>query len=791
MGANTSWQYEAPKMPSGWSNDDEKRRFYNRLIEVLDEIYLKYGRINEKMLSVTVRKTLEEAGGIVTEVVDARGDKSTLAQRINEIVSRVEDVDGDFSEISQTVDTITIVVGRAEKKADDAQTAADKAQSSVDNLEVGGRNLLQNNYIVSKLRSDSTAELEPISAWAENFVNSAEFAKIFEAGVQYTFSFDYEITAVYEDKTYSSSEHMIGFLLYSPSNPSGLPDTDLRTWRKTGVGTKGHVSKSFVLNEIVSDAKILMYTNRYTNGWWDTVKFSNIKIERGNQETDWTPAPEDTDGKIDNAQSAADNAQTTANGAKTAADNAQTTANGAKTAADAAQSTADSANKLALSANTGIQRMNEYVQIKEDGTHMRARDTDNEMVLSSQGVEINVGGQNYSQFGAMYVQFGNYQLRRTADGGLAFKLKVNKFFSIAATVRAGMGETAYPVGAQLAVEHSEYGTILFDVAAHNHHKKPGDENAPTMTLLMHHCIYSRPIDASELLWANTGDSALAAGTYNFTLYKGSNSGQTYEDGIYQFTTTKPIPAGGGWAHNKVGTWYANAADYKPENITSGTVTTYDAAGTVLESGLAVTAGGGGTALGTASNAKADCVNTIGTFNSVMRRAYGSNNWAESAARQWLNSSAAANGWWQRQTIFDLVPNYANKAGFLAGLDPDFVDALGAVDITTARNAIYEMGDTLGGSYTTRDKLFLPSMTEIGLGSNNSVAEGSVLPLYDGVTQTDRIKYDQAAQTAARYWWLRSPDLWNAPYVRFVHPSGALNYGIATYSYGLAAACVIY
>lgn len=135
MGANTSWQYEAPKMPSGWSNDDEKRRFYNRLIEVLDEIYLKYGRIDEKMLSVTVRKTLEEAGGIVTEVVDARGDKSTLAQRINEIVSRVEDVAGDFSEISQTVDTITITVGRVEKKADDAQTAADGAQASADNAQ--------------------------------------------------------------------------------------------------------------------------------------------------------------------------------------------------------------------------------------------------------------------------------------------------------------------------------------------------------------------------------------------------------------------------------------------------------------------------------------------------------------------------------------------------------------------------------------------------------------------------------------------------------------------------------
>lgn len=368
---------------------------------------------------------------------------------------------------------------------------------------------------------------------------------------------------------------------------------------------------------------------------------------------------------------------------------------------------------------------------------------------------------------------------------------IENWNSIVQIVRSGLGPQAFPVGSRLSVTHSEYGSIALDVAAHNHHKKPGAPDAPTMTLLMHHCIYGRQIDASELLWVNTGDNALAAGTYNFTLYKGSNGGQTYEDGTYQFTTTKPIPAGGGWAHNKVGTWYANAADYKPENITNGTVTTYDAAGTVLESGLAVTAGSGGTALGTASNAKADCVNTIGTFNSVMRRAYGSNNWAESAARQWLSSSAAANSWWQRQTIFDMVPSYANKAGFLAGLDPDFVDALGVVDITTARNTIYEMGDTLGGSYTTRDKLFLPSMAEIGLGSNESVAEGSVLPLYDGATQTDRIKYDHAAQTTARYWWIRSPSPWSASHFRIVSPSGALSNNYATHGYGLAAACVIY
>ena len=104
---------------------------------------------------------------------------------------------------------------------------------------------------------------------------------------------------------------------------------------------------------------------------------------------------------------------------------------------------------------------------------------------------------------------------------------IDSWKNVPKIIRNGFGPKVLPVGSRLTVAHSEYGSIALDVAAHNHHKKPGDPDAPTMTLLMHHCIYGRQIDASELLWANTGDSALAAGTYNFTLYKGSNGGQTY------------------------------------------------------------------------------------------------------------------------------------------------------------------------------------------------------------------------------------------------------------------------
>ena len=211
---------------------------------------------------------------------------------------------------------------------------------------------------------------------------------------------------------------------------------------------------------------------------------------------------------------------------------------------------------------------------------------------------------------------------------------------------------------------------------------------------------------------------------------------------------------------------------------------------MLETGVVVTAASGGTSLGTASNAKADCVHTVGRFNSIMRRAYGSNNWQESAIRQWLNSDAAS-GWWQRQTIFDMAPTYANVAGFLNGIDPDFAAALGEVDIVTARNTVYETSDTLGGSYTTRDKVFLLSMAELGLGKNDTIAEGTVLPFYDGATQVDRIKYDVASPSTARYWWVRSPSPWSASNVRLVHPDGSLSNDSASTGIGAAAACVIY
>ncbi len=53
------YQYEQPRCPDGWN--ESERRFYARLVETLDDIYSKYGRIDEKLLSRNFVDTVNSA----------------------------------------------------------------------------------------------------------------------------------------------------------------------------------------------------------------------------------------------------------------------------------------------------------------------------------------------------------------------------------------------------------------------------------------------------------------------------------------------------------------------------------------------------------------------------------------------------------------------------------------------------------------------------------------------------------------------------------------------------------
>jgi len=352
-------------------------------------------------------------------------------------------------------------------------------------------------------------------------------------------------------------------------------------------------------------------------------------------------------------------------------------------------------------------------------------------------------------------------------------------------VRLGAAPRYFPVGYEFTTHDSTNDTdIIWRVVGYDT-IKAADEALTHSMVLETKCVYSNStgsyismqFDAPETLYyAETG---LEAGTYNFTLLAGYDT--NYGGGkTYSFILTKPVPAGGiimfPWGYNqqasetKIST-YATQTDTSP-----------------IES-VEVTEGTEGTNLGTADGKAPN-------MNHTHRIRYGSNNYAQSAVKQWLNSNEGAGSVWKPQTKFDRPPSWASsRTGFMAGLPEDFLAVVQPAIVPCRTNSVSEINSLDGTVFTTNqtysleDRFFLLSRPEIyGTWDSAEVKDGELLEYYSGLTDAERIKYDPSGST--RYCWLRSPYPGSASYVRNVHTSGALYNFSAHSALAAAPACII-
>ncbi len=341
----------------------------------------------------------------------------------------------------------------------------------------------------------------------------------------------------------------------------------------------------------------------------------------------------------------------------------------------------------------------------------------------------------------------------------------------------------YPVKSQISVNYK--GTNLaFDVLDYDKHNLVDTDTAKTMCVCSHGVINygTMPFCAPQLMYYTEG--GLPAGNYRFTLDHATYGGGTQYDGTYMFTLTKAIPADGGFRHTNIGGYKTS---YAQSDVIGNYITTYGVRPkrTGIENSVSVKVWDGTTActdLGTFTATsltyytEADTANG-GKRNFTERQAYGSNRWRDCVLRQWLNSDAEAvpssdtttvSNWWKPATVFDIVPRGAKLAGFLNGLDPEFVAVLGEVEVKTA---LCNCDRVDGATYDiTYDKVWLQSVTEVFGNANNSISEGVRLAYWNGSTDADRIKYNDGT---ARYWWLRSPHPISAYVVRGVSLPGSM------------------
>lgn len=357
---------------------------------------------------------------------------------------------------------------------------------------------------------------------------------------------------------------------------------------------------------------------------------------------------------------------------------------------------------------------------------------------------------------------------------------------IKAVVAAGNAPVVFPTGTQLVNTYTSKDGKAYDcpwdvVQPDDIAEGETGTTAPAMVLQMHYASLEDIQFSAYQAFYVVPEAGLVAGTYNVKM--GLDWGTNVKNGtVYQFTLTKNAPAGARL------TGFYNAPDAAPTNWK---VYVYkDQNKSELLETCSVSAGEAGTNLGTF------LAKPNGNLNGLHPVGYGDNRWWKSAYRQYLNSDAAAGGWWTPQDEWDMKPDQADTVpGFLAGFSDDFKAALTRVKVVTYGNTVTDDGSAV----VTYDKIFLPSLQEIycspqvsGEGTGYwpywKERTGAKTPQALWQTYPLRITRDLAQRTVGRYVRLRSARRGHGTHAFYVSSSGYVGNWYAVGAYRCAPAC---
>lgn len=195
----------------------------------------------------------------------------------------IDSIIGDNTTVSGAVSTAQT----ANANASSALTTANSANTKIDNLEVGGRNLV--------ILNDCT--LGNCELRNNGFVNTNTDTKNYLQCQVQLFGGDTVLATYGETYTAGATGHKeILFTTGSISN--------LTRWRIKHNGNTRDISLYVEHPNLESNTKYILSFDLIASNPSNIggLVINNIKLEKGNKSTDWTPAPEDTDSKIDNIE---------------------------------------------------------------------------------------------------------------------------------------------------------------------------------------------------------------------------------------------------------------------------------------------------------------------------------------------------------------------------------------------------------------------------------------------------------------------------------------------------------
>ena len=243
----------------------------------------------------TQYSTLEqELDGIAATVashtaeIDSKADNTTVTNVTNKVANLETNLNGFQSRVSSTYATKT----------------------EVSNIEVGGRNLLRNSrgdsgtgwtYAGDSVVDDDVKgtclELQNSTTKEEYF--GTPRTGIIEPSTEYTFSVD-----MWCDERFRNYDlFWLSDTFADPKTAAGYVNIVVKSIQTLAPNKWTRVSWTFTTNSDDRTGFIRIdHNGTNAEGTASVLRIANLKLEKGNRATDWTPAPEDLEDRVDTAE---------------------------------------------------------------------------------------------------------------------------------------------------------------------------------------------------------------------------------------------------------------------------------------------------------------------------------------------------------------------------------------------------------------------------------------------------------------------------------------------------------
>lgn len=353
-------------------------------------------------------KALTDSAEAITKVGQVDSKVTTVTNDVNGMkttITDIETVQGEttqkLTEVETNVNGLTVTVGQVKTTADSALSKATTVETTVDGLKatVGEVKTTADGALAKATQVEATADglkatVTSIQNWQDNFqLGGSNYIPLSSARDKTSFdSFTTSFTKTelvdgeYTKLTFSNYTGSRAFLSKrTPVNLSSLSKDDtltlsidvyvestptvdgssffIRSFKSDGT-MAGDSPNVVIPRDLATGKWHRLYTSSKVNATADlskavnvtfamqgngVVRVRNMKLEKGNKVSDWTPAPEDlaTVTKVTQVE-------TTVNGLKTTVSEVQTTANNALNKATQVEQTANGLKTTVAEIQTGI-----------------------------------------------------------------------------------------------------------------------------------------------------------------------------------------------------------------------------------------------------------------------------------------------------------------------------------------------------------------------------------------------------------------------------------------------------